>query len=88
MTIWGFHRIGKAAERKSIEQLEARRVRYSILPLIQAEADYAYLQREKKILKREAEIMKDVPGWKVGRSPYWSKRFMPRTVDDMGNWQA
>lgn len=32
-------------------------------------------------LKKEAEIMKAVDGWVVGKNPFNSKVFMPRSVD-------
>ena len=35
---------------------------------------------EKEILKQEAEIMKNVPGWKVGEKTYHSDRWVPRHV--------
>jgi hypothetical protein len=50
--------------------------------MLQAEADREYLAREEVIRKREAEIMKGVPGWTPGKSPYWSGKFMPRRVYD------
>lgn len=59
-----------------------RRARYAIAPMLQAEADREYLAREKVIREREAEIMKNVPKWTPGKSPYWSGKWMPRRVYD------
>ncbi|KAG9301680.1 hypothetical protein G9A89_016751 [Geosiphon pyriformis] len=50
--------------------------RIHIIPLLQAEADRDAYRRNFAALKREAEIMKDVPGWKVGESVYNTKRYM------------
>ena len=49
---------------------------------MQAEIDRQYVHKEKQYLKWEAEIMKDVPGWTVGQSPYFSGQWMPRWVKD------
>ena len=49
-------------------------------PLLQAEEDRWYMEREKDILAKEAEIMKNVPGWKVGESVFHSDRWVPRHV--------
>lgn len=34
------------------------------------------MQRE-EYLKKESEVMKDVPGWKVGENVYKTRKFMP-----------
>jgi hypothetical protein len=39
------------------------------------------LERELKNLKKEAEIMKNVDGWEVVKSQFYSMKFMPRSVD-------
>lgn len=49
---------------------------------VQAEEDLAWIERRKKKQAREAEIMKDVPGWVVGQSVYHSKRFMPSAMNE------
>eukprot|EP01018_Ginkgo_biloba_P030194 Gb_04416 [translate_table: standard] len=51
--------------------------RKAILPLIQAEEDERFVKEWKKALDEEAEIMKNVPGWKVGENVYNSGRWMP-----------
>ena len=58
-------------------------MRYAMAPLLQAEADRAYMKKEEENLKREMEIMKDVDGWVPGKSPYYSNKFMRRQVDPM-----
>lgn len=47
---------------------EKRAARIDILPLIQAEEDRRYLRVLAKEREREAEIMKNVPGWVPGKS--------------------
>ena len=42
------------------EKMQERKVRYALLPLMQAEADREYMQRELVNLRKEAEIMKHV----------------------------
>lgn len=29
-------------------------------------------------MKKEAEVMKDIPGWEVGKSVYNSRKWVPR----------
>jgi NADH dehydrogenase (ubiquinone) 1 alpha subcomplex subunit 13 len=88
MMSWGFYTVGKTNNKRVEQRLENRRVRYAISPLLQAEADFVYRLREKENLRREQEIMKDVPGWKVGESWLFSKRFMPRGVDPMSKTRS
>ena len=38
--------------------------------------------REKKLLEQEAKIMSEVPGWKVGQSPYYGNRWTPSHIQD------
>lgn len=38
--------------------------------MLVAESDRNYVRRKIEIDSQEAEIMKDVPGWEVGKSPY------------------
>jgi NADH dehydrogenase (ubiquinone) 1 alpha subcomplex subunit 13 len=81
MIMYGFYKVGQTNQEKSHNRLEERRVRYALAPLLQAEADTEYLQREREILEKEKQIMKDVPGWMPGKSPYFTGRWMPRKVD-------
>lgn len=60
-----------------------RRARYAIAPILQAEVDREYLAREEVIRAKEKEIMKDVPGWTPGKSPYWSQKWMPRRCREL-----
>ncbi|KUF96644.1 hypothetical protein AM588_10006316 [Phytophthora nicotianae] len=54
---------------------EERENRIALLPFLQAEADVEYLEQEKHILEKERQVMKNVPGWVAGQSPYHSDRY-------------
>jgi NADH dehydrogenase (ubiquinone) 1 alpha subcomplex subunit 13 len=76
--MFGFMRLGAGNKERNGEKLLERQARYAIAPILQAEQDSKYLARQAEILQREAEIMSDVPGWKVGESVYNSKsRWVP-----------
>jgi NADH dehydrogenase (ubiquinone) 1 alpha subcomplex subunit 13 len=75
---FGFYRVGVCNKQRNGEKLAEREARYAMAPLLQAEEDRWYVEREKEIMKKEAEIMKNVPGWKVGESMYFTKRWVPR----------
>ena len=77
---YGFFRVGQHNRERSAEKLAERKARYAMAPLLQAEEDRWYMEREKDILAKEAEIMKNVPGWKVGESVFHSDRWVPRHV--------
>jgi NADH dehydrogenase (ubiquinone) 1 alpha subcomplex subunit 13 len=77
---YGFYKVGQTNREKNAEKLEARKARYAMAPILQAEEDRWYLAREKEILKREALVMSDVPGWKLGESPFHSDRWLPPHV--------
>jgi len=76
--VYGFARIGQRNSGMNGEKYEERRARYAMAPILQAEQDRLYLYREKEILKKEAEIMKDVPGWVVGENTYYTDRWVSR----------
>ena len=78
---YGYYQIGQTNIKNNQQKYLERKARYAIAPLLQAEADREYLERELINLKKEAEIMKDVEGWKIGRSPYIFGAFMPRACD-------
>lgn len=67
------------------QKMQERKVRYALLPLMQAEADREYMERELVNLRREAEIMKDVEDekgnkWVPGSSQYFGGQWMPRRI--------
>ncbi|CAO1624915.1 unnamed protein product [Parajaminaea phylloscopi] len=75
---YGFYRVVAG----NIEQRELKREkawsRINLVPMILAEADRDAYRREQANLRREQEIMKDVPGWEAGKSVYNSKRYTPQ----------
>lgn len=81
--MFGFYRLGVCNRERNAERLADREARYAMAPILQAEADRWYYEREKEIMAREAEIMKDVKGWKVGEPQYLTKRWVPRQVVDL-----
>ena len=78
---YGFYKVGQTNKQTNQQKYLERKARYAVAPVLQAEADREYLERELKNLKKEAEIMKNVDGWEVGKSQFYSKKFMPRSVD-------
>jgi NADH dehydrogenase (ubiquinone) 1 alpha subcomplex subunit 13 len=49
--------------------------RIHLVPLLTAEADRDLYRRTEAAKAREAEIMKDVDGWKVGESVYNNTKY-------------
>jgi NADH dehydrogenase (ubiquinone) 1 alpha subcomplex subunit 13 len=83
LIMWGFYRVGKGNRERSAEQAADRELRYMMAPVLQAESDRWYVAREMEIRQQEAEIMKDVPGFKPGESVYLTKRWVPRQFTEM-----
>eukprot|EP00948_MAST-09A_sp_MAST-9A-sp1_P002305 g2305.t1 len=72
----GYTNFGRREGKREV--LEKRAV---ILPYLMAEEDERYLNLRAKALAEEKEIMKGVPGWKVGESVYHSKkRWLPPQI--------
>ncbi|KAG9343377.1 hypothetical protein JZ751_014358, partial [Albula glossodonta] len=61
---WRLFQWNRERRRLQIEELEAR---VALLPLLQAEHDRRTLRMMRENLEEEAQIMKDVPGWKTGK---------------------
>ncbi|KXN68003.1 GRIM-19 protein [Conidiobolus coronatus NRRL 28638] len=80
LSIYGFHRVleGKI-ERKEINR-EKVWARINLVPLLEAESDRDKYRRGQAALAREAEIMKGVPGWKVGQSVYNTDKYVAPSV--------
>lgn len=63
-------------------------VRITLAPYLQAEEDIrlhlwiimiiSYCAAEEAKLAKEREVMKNVPGWEVGKSVYHTRKWMPR----------
>jgi len=82
MIAWGFYRVGLSNKERSGEKLMEREARYAMAPILQAEEDRWYAAREERIMEKEAEIMKDVPGWKP-EPVYFTKRWVPRVYSEV-----
>ncbi|CBK22914.2 uncharacterized protein [Blastocystis hominis] len=54
--------------------------RLAMAPYLQAEEDIHYCEAEAAKLNKEREVMKDIPGWKVGESVYNTRKWVPRPV--------
>lgn len=78
MTIYGFYQIGRTNAEKRMLNKEKRESRMAIMPYLQAEQDKMLMAQLAESAAKEAEIMKNVEGWKVGESVY-SKRWMKPT---------
>lgn len=80
---WGFSRLGAGNKKRTEQKLFERQERYTLVSLLQNEADREYIMREKKLQKHEATIMSEVPGWQVGKSQYYNgSRWTPDHVMD------
>ncbi|EQC32045.1 hypothetical protein SDRG_10243 [Saprolegnia diclina VS20] len=69
---FGFYVVGQTNQEIRAMRKEQRERRVAMLPFLQAEEDAEYLHIEAHYLDQEKERMKNVPGWKVGESPYHS----------------
>jgi len=83
--LYGFYQVGKTNQARIQQKMQERKVRYALMPLMQAEADREYMERELVNLRREAEIMKDVVDekgnkWVPGSSPFYGGQWMPRKI--------
>ncbi|CAK4077297.1 unnamed protein product [Aphanomyces euteiches] len=72
---FGFYIVGQTNQETRALRREVRERRIAMLPFLQAEEDIEFLQNEAHYLEQEKERMKNVPGWKVGDSPYHSKKW-------------
>ena len=73
---YGFHKTAQYNKRGNKLKEEIYNTRMALAPYLQAEADRVFVQRQAKFHAWEAEVMKDVPGWEVGKSVY-NTRWMP-----------
>mmetsp|Transcript_20947 Transcript_20947/g.45827 ORF Transcript_20947/g.45827 Transcript_20947/m.45827 type:complete len:143 (+) Transcript_20947:151-579(+) len=65
---YGFYQLSQRATDTKFQADEIHAIRQIVHPVLQAEWDLRYLEHERKKQVAEAEIMKDVPGWKVGEA--------------------
>lgn len=74
---FGMYRVGQGNIKRREEREEKLSARRDLVALLQAEEDRRYVKAKEMAVAREAEIMKDVPEWKVGESVYHGDRWMP-----------
>ncbi|KAK7470359.1 hypothetical protein VKT23_001786 [Stygiomarasmius scandens] len=72
---FGFYRYGQGILEKRELQREKAWSRIHLVPLLMAEGDRDGYRRQQAALAREREIMKDVPGWEAGQSPYHNAKY-------------
>ena len=83
MIAYGYYKVGETNQANNQQKYLERKARYAIAPILQAEADRVYAQRELVNLQKEASIMKGVENWNTTSSKaYYSERFMPRAIDN------
>ncbi|KAH6915100.1 GRIM-19 [Coprinopsis sp. MPI-PUGE-AT-0042] len=77
---YGFYRLGKGNLEK--RELEREKVwsRIHLVPMLMAEGDRDLYRRQQASLAREREIMKDVPGWEVGKSVYSNPKYSQNNI--------
>ena len=83
MIVFGFSQVIKGNRERNQQRLAERQIRYNLAPIMQAEADREYMRREMENLKKEAQVMRDVPNYQVGANPYISGVWMPRHVQEL-----
>ena len=81
---YGFYALGQGnVERRRLKE-EKRQARINIVPVLQAEEDIRFVRERREELENEKELMKNVPGWEVGASPYSSnKRWIPPSTNEV-----
>lgn len=72
--VYGMIELSKTAKEYKYNRYEARESRMGLHAFFNAEEDRYNQAKIMRSDAAEAEIMKDVPGWKVGENPY-SKRW-------------
>lgn len=73
MCAYGFVQVGRTNTERRFWADKKREQKLALIPLLQADEDLTWIERYKKALVEEAEIMKHVPNWKVGESVYKTK---------------
>ena len=73
---YGFYKTAQYNRYQNRLTEEKINTRMALTPFLQAEADRVFVQRQAKFHAWEAEVMKDVPGWEVGKNVY-NSRWVP-----------
>ncbi|CDF32270.1 GRIM-19 superfamily protein, accessory subunit of the mitochondrial membrane respiratory chain NADH dehydrogenase, involved in animal cell death programs [Chondrus crispus] len=79
MMSYGFYKVGTFNVKRRMLRQEKKEVRFAITPLLQAEEDVRFVAQRKEYHEWEADVMKDVPGWEVGKNVYKTRNFVPPT---------
>nr|XP_033339363.1 NADH dehydrogenase [ubiquinone] 1 alpha subcomplex subunit 13 [Megalopta genalis] len=66
-TFGGLYLYGLSYKQIKMNALEMKSARHALQPLLEAERDRAILKHMRLIREKEAELMKNLPGWKVGQ---------------------
>lgn len=74
---YGYYNIFHMIQDRKAGLYELQMHRAPIIPVLQAEEDVRWVARNKAELEYEARIMKNVPGWEVGRSNSATGRWIP-----------
>jgi NADH dehydrogenase (ubiquinone) 1 alpha subcomplex subunit 13 len=76
---YGFYLVGQTNIEKRALRAEKTAARRALVPVLQAEEDRRYVAMKQAQERQEAEVMKNVRGWKVGESVYSDGRWMAPT---------
>lgn len=74
---YSFYRLGNFNVKRRMLRQEKKEIRMALTPLLQAEEDARFVKQREEYYKWEADLMKDVPGWKVGHNVYKTRKFVP-----------
>lgn len=74
---YGYYRYYRWHLDQKALQNEVNEIQAGLFPVLQAEGDLQYVAWKKANLDKEAEIMKNVPGWRVRESTSNMGRFLP-----------
>ncbi|TFK20349.1 hypothetical protein FA15DRAFT_682569 [Coprinopsis marcescibilis] len=77
---FGFYRLGKGNLEKRELEREKVWARIHLVPLLMAEGDRDTYRRRAAAVEREREIMKNVPGWQVGKSVYSNPKYEQTSI--------
>ncbi|KAF6261170.1 GRIM-19 [Scenedesmus sp. NREL 46B-D3] len=74
---YGYYNVYNLIQDRKAGLRELEMMRAPIIPVLQAEEDIRWVAHSKAALEAEARIMKDVPGWEVGKSNSATGRWIP-----------
>lgn len=73
---WGLYKAGQGNKERRLLKAEKLDARKALLPFLQAEEDRRFVKAYSSFQQRQAEVMKDVPGYNADESVY-KTRWMP-----------